>query len=153
MQGAHPTIHPLAPHHLPGFITAPGEADVLLNVMIVLLLGAVLMVGNLYLKLHSLPERMAHRTTQFQIVAVLGLLALFTHQHIFWIAALLLALVRVPDFSTPLNRIADSLEQQSGPGAPVPLAAISPGPPLPAARDAHESNERELQEPAAKEAG
>ena len=25
------TINPAAPHHLPGFITAPGESDVLLN--------------------------------------------------------------------------------------------------------------------------
>lgn len=121
MEGA---LHPLAPHHLPGFITAPGESDVLLNVMIVLLIGAVLVVGNLYLKLHSLPERMAHRTTQFQIVAVLGLLALFTHEHIFWIAALLLALVRLPDFTTPLNRIADSLEA----GSPPPVSPPSPPP-------------------------
>ena len=123
-------IHPLAPHHLPGFITAPGESDVLLNVMIVLLLGAVLMIGNLYLQLHSLPERMAHRTTQFQVVAVLGLLALFTHQHIFWIAALMLALVRLPDFTTPLNRIADSLEAERAGGSPVP-------PPPPPAADPH----------------
>jgi hypothetical protein len=131
-----PVIHPLAPHHLPGFITAPGETDVLLNAMIVLLLGAVLMIGNLYLQLHSLPERMAHRTTQFQVVAVLGLLALFTHQHIFWIAALMLALVRVPDFTTPLNRIADSLEAERG----VPPASSPPAPPaghLPAEPDPH----------------
>jgi hypothetical protein len=122
-------IHPLAPHHLPGFITAPGETDVLLNLMIVVLIGAVLGIGNLYLQLHSLPERMAHRTTQFQIVAVLGLLALFTHQHIFWIAGLMLALVRFPDFSTPLNRIADSLEAERGvvrPEAPPPGAASPP---------------------------
>jgi hypothetical protein len=113
------TLHPLAPHHLPAFVTAPGETDFLLNAMIVLVIGAVLMVGNLYLQLHSLPERMAHRTNvvQVEIVAVLGLLALFTHQHLFWIAALLLAMVRFPDFSTPLNRIADSLEGRVEDGA------------------------------------
>jgi hypothetical protein len=109
------TLHPLAPHHLPVFVTGPGESDVLLNAMIVLLIAAVLMVGNLYLKLHSLPERMAHRANrvQLEIVAVLCLLALFTHQHLFWIAALLLAMIQFPDFSTPLNRIADSLEGRS----------------------------------------
>ena len=86
-------LHPLAPHHLPGFITAPGETDVWMVVMGVFLIVAVLSVGNFYLQLHSLPERMAHKSQklQFEIVAVLGLLALFTHVHLFWIAALLLA--------------------------------------------------------------
>jgi hypothetical protein len=106
-------IHPLAPHHLPGFITAPGETDVWMVVMGVFLIVAVLSVGNLYLKLHSLPERMAHKSQklQFEIVAVLGLLALFTHVHLFWIAALLLAMIDLPDFSTPLHSIAGSVEK------------------------------------------
>ena len=95
---------PLAPHHLPGFITAPGETDVLMVVMGIFLIVAVLAVGNFYLHLHTLPERMAHKSQklQFEIVAVLGLLALFTHVHIFWIAGLLLALIDLPDFGTPL---------------------------------------------------
>jgi hypothetical protein len=106
-------IHPLAPHHLPGFITAPGETDVWMVVMGIFLIVAVLSVGNLYLKLHSLPERMAHKSQklQFEIVAVLGLLALFTHIHLFWIAALLLAMIDLPDFSTPLRSIAGSVEK------------------------------------------
>jgi hypothetical protein len=56
---------------------------------------------------------MAHKgqKLQFEIVAVLGLIALFTHVHIFWIAGLLLALVDLPDFSTPLTRIAGSVEK------------------------------------------
>ena len=109
-------LHPLAPHHLPGFITAPGETDVLMVVMGVFLIVAVLVVGNFYLHLHSLPERMAHKSQklQFEIVAVLGLLALFTHVHIFWIAALLLALIDLPDFSTPLSSIANSVEKIAG---------------------------------------
>src|SRR3954449_4234947 len=47
----------------------------------IVLIAAVLGVGNLYLHLHTLPERMAHKSQklQFEIVAVLGLLALFTH--------------------------------------------------------------------------
>lgn len=59
----------------------------------------MLAVGLLFLRLHTLPERMAHKSQklQFEIVAVLGLLALFTHQHIFWVAGLLLAVIDLPD--------------------------------------------------------
>lgn len=105
--------HPLAAHHLPLFITPPGETDVLMVVMIVFLIGIILVVGNLYLRLHSLPERMAHRAhkLQFEIVAVLALLALFTHNHLYWVAALLLALVRIPDFWTPLTTMAEAQEK------------------------------------------
>lgn len=105
--------HPAAPHHLPGFITAPGETDVLMVVMAVVLFAAVLAFGILFLRLHSLPERMAHRThkLQFEIVAVLCLLALFTHVHLFWVAALLLALIEFPDISGWLGRIAGSVEK------------------------------------------
>jgi hypothetical protein len=110
------SVHPAAPHHLPGFITAPGETDVLMVLMAVVMIAAVLAVGNLFLKLHTLPERMAHKSQklQFEIVAVLGLLALFTHQHAFWVAGLLLALVDLPDFGTPLRRIAGSVERMAG---------------------------------------
>jgi hypothetical protein len=103
----------MTPHHLPFYFAQPGETDWLMIVMGVFLIAAVLGVGNLYLHLHSLPERMAHKSQklQFEIVAVLGLIALFTHIHIFWIAALLLALVDLPDFSTPLTSIAGSVER------------------------------------------
>lgn len=106
-------LHPMTPHHLPFYIARPGETDVLMIVMGIFLILAVLGVGNIYLRLHSLPERMAHKSQklQFEIVAVLCLLALFTHIHIFWIAALLLALIDLPDFSTPLSRIAGSVEK------------------------------------------
>jgi NADH:ubiquinone oxidoreductase subunit 5 (subunit L)/multisubunit Na+/H+ antiporter MnhA subunit len=114
------TLHPAAPHHLPAFITAPGETDVLMVVMAVFLVIAVLAVGLLFLRLHTLPERMAHKShkLQFEIVAVLGLLALFTHMHIFSVAGLLLALIDIPDFGWPLRRIAGSLEK---------IAGIAPG--------------------------
>jgi hypothetical protein len=109
-------LHPAAPHHLPSFITAPGDTDVLMIVMGIFLIGAVVGVGNLYLHLHTLPERMAHRThkLQFEIVAVLGLLALFTHNHLFWVIGLFLAMVDLPDFITPLRRIAGSVEKLAG---------------------------------------
>jgi hypothetical protein len=106
-------LHPMTPHHLPFYITKPGETDVLMILMGVFLVLVVLGVGNIYLRLHSLPERMAHKSQklQFELVAVLGLISLFTHMHIFWIAGLLLALIDLPDFSTPLTRIAGSVEK------------------------------------------
>jgi len=103
----------MTPHHLPFYVVKPGETDVLMIVMGIFLVFAVLGVGVLYLRLHSLPEQMAHKSQklQFEVVAVLGLISLFTHQHIFWIAGMLLALVDLPDFSTPLTRIAGSVEK------------------------------------------
>ena len=114
-------LHPLTPHHLPFYVVKPGETDVLMIVTGIFLILALLGVGNIYLKLHSLPERMAHKSQklQFEIVAVLGLISLFTHMHIFWIAGLLLALIDLPDFSTPLTRIAGSVDKiaDAGDGA------------------------------------
>ena len=106
-------LHPMAPHHLP-FYLAPGSGtDVLMVVMGVFLVAALIWVGTLYLRLHSLPERMAHKSEklQFEIVAILGLLALFTHIHLFWVAGLLLAMIDIPDFGTPLRSIAGSVEK------------------------------------------
>jgi hypothetical protein len=110
------TTHPAAIEHLPIFITAPGQTDWLFNVMIVVILVMVLIVGNLYFQLHALPEHMAHRgkKVQMEIVAVLGLISLFTHNHLFWIAGLLLALIDLPDFGSPMSSIALSLEKLSG---------------------------------------
>jgi NADH:ubiquinone oxidoreductase subunit 5 (subunit L)/multisubunit Na+/H+ antiporter MnhA subunit len=112
----HAPLNPAAPHYLPSFITGPGQSDWLMTVMLVFLIVTVVSVGLIYLRLHALPEHMAHRTNkvQLQFVAVLALLALFTHNHVFWIAALLLALIELPDFSTPVNSIARSLERLSG---------------------------------------
>ena len=109
-------LHPVAPHHLPSFITAPGDTDVLTVVVGIVLIGAVLVVGNFYLHLHTMPERMAHKSQklQFEIVAVLGLLALFTHNHLFWVIGLFLAMIDLPDFSTPLHKIAGSVERMAG---------------------------------------
>ena len=107
-------LHPLAPHHLPFYLAPPaGETDVWMVAMGVFLVLVVLGVGNLYLRLHSLPERMAHKSEklQFEIVAILGLLALFTHIHLFWVVGLLLALIDIPDFGTPLRNIAGSVER------------------------------------------
>jgi hypothetical protein len=109
-------LHPAAAHDLPSFITPPGETDVLMVVMALILFGSVIAFGVVFFRLHTLPERIAHRghKLQFEIVAVLGLISLFTHMHIFWIIGLLLALIDLPDFGTPLNRIAGSAERMAG---------------------------------------
>ena len=109
-------LHPAAPHSFPFFVPGSEGSDVLLVTMGIFVLVAVLAVGLLFLRLHTLPERMAHKSQklQFEIVAVLGLIALFTHMHIFWIAGLLLALIDLPDFSSPLRRIAGSAEKVAG---------------------------------------
>ena len=126
-----------APAHLPFFITAPGQTDVLLVASVLILLVAVAGIGVLFLTLHSLPERMAHKSQklQFEVVAVLCLLALFTHIHLFWVAGLLLALIDLPDFATPLGRIAAAAERLAGlkpPPAPVEEAAAAPSEARPA---------------------
>ncbi|OAP40970.1 hypothetical protein AU381_03530 [Sinorhizobium glycinis] len=109
-------LHPAAVEHLPPFITAPGQTDVLFNVMTVFVLLMIFLVGILYLRLHALPEHMAHGASkvQLQIVGALGLIALFTHNHLFWIAALLLAMIEFPDFSSPVRSMARSLEMIAG---------------------------------------
>src|SRR5215510_13183814 len=110
------SAHPAATHHMPSFITAPGETDVLMVITAIFLLLAVLAFGLVFLRLHTMPERMAHKAhkIQFEIVAVLGLIALFTHMHIFWVAGLLLALIDFPDFGNSLSRIAGSAEKMAG---------------------------------------
>ena len=123
------SIHPLATHHLPMFITAPGETDVFLGVLAVILVGIVLGAGVLFFWLHSLPERMVHNKIQFDIVVVLALLSLFTHIHAFWVAALLIALIDFPtfSFSNSFSRMASALEKLAGIEAktaePAPLAS------------------------------
>lgn len=136
-------LHPSAPHHLPSFITAPGDTDVLMIVVGIILIAAVLGVGNLYLHLHTLPERMAHKSQklQFEIVAVLGLLALFTHNHLFWVIGLFLAMIDLPDFSTPLRRIAGSVDKLAG----VPPEPDTTEPPAEAAGHATGAAKSEAQ--------
>lgn len=147
-------LHPMAPHHLPSFISGPTEGDPLYVFVTVLVLAGIIGFGVLFFTLHSLPERMGHKKLQFEIVAVLGLLSLFTHIHAFWVAALLLAMVDLPDFLSPLKRMAAALEKQNGipsppedpPGdtddhhaAPPKADKPAPGPPAPLAPAAAQS--------------
>jgi hypothetical protein len=57
----------------------------------------------------SIPCRSEWRTNRRSC-----LLALFTHNHLFWVIALLLALVDLPGFSTPLRSIAGSVQKMAG---------------------------------------
>ena len=112
---------------MPSFITAPGETDVLMVVTAVILAVSIVMFGILFLRLHSLPEHMAHgsKKAQLEIVSVLCLIALLTHIHAFWIVALLLAMIDLPDFPGWLGRITGAVERIAGakPADAVPEAA------------------------------
>src|SRR5262245_10118848 len=116
------SLHEAASHHLPVFITAPGHTDWLFVVMAIVVTGSVLGIGVFFFWLHSLPERMVHNKVQFDPVAGLSLISLFTHIHAFWVAALIIALIEFPqfswpDFSSSMTRIAASLETMASSGA------------------------------------
>lgn len=120
-------INPLATHHLPPFIAGPGQSDTLLAGIGIFLLVLVFLIGIAFLWLHSLPERVAHKgqKLQFELVAVLCMLALFTHNNLLWGIALVLALIDLPDLTTPLRRMSEALERMSGLGRdPLPAAAV-----------------------------
>jgi hypothetical protein len=142
-------LHPAATHHLPMFITPPGETDVLMVVTALILGLSVFGFGILFLRLHTLPERVAHKAhkIQFEIVAILGLLALFTHMHIFWVAGLILAFIDIPDFGGFLGRIAGSVERMAGlkPGAGADglseASSATPSRTMEAVPDSHASGE------------
>ncbi|QYZ69857.1 hypothetical protein [Neotabrizicola shimadae] len=122
-------VHAAATDHLPFFLPGPDGSDGLMTFTIWFMVLAVFGVGILYLKLHALPEHMASSTKKLQmdIVAVLALLALFTHQNIFWVAALILAMIDFPDFGTPLKSMAGSLEKLAG-RLPEPAPPALPDP-------------------------
>ena len=109
-------INPAAPEHLPSYIVAADGSDFLFTVMTVFTVLLILGIGILYLTLHAMPEKLAHKSnhTQMQVVGILALLALFTHNNLFWVIALLVAAFRPPDFMTPLTSIADSLASMAG---------------------------------------
>ena len=48
---------------------------------------------------------------EYEVVAVLCLLAMFAPGNFFWIAALLVAMIDIPDFTPLLQRIAEVVER------------------------------------------
>jgi hypothetical protein len=123
--------NPIATTHTPFFITAPGTTDVLFNVTLVFLVACVILTGVIFLTIHSLPERMAHKSQKIllDLIALLCLLALLTHEHLFWFAAIVLAFIDIPDFLTPVNWIASSVATMAGQeagGTPADLPEAGP---------------------------
>ena len=105
-------VHPLKAAHVPSFITQPGQTDTLLVIVGIFLILLIIGAGIVYFRLHAIPEQLSHKDNnkaQFEIVAVLALLALFTHNNAFWVAALILAMIPLPDFMAPLNTMAVAL--------------------------------------------
>jgi hypothetical protein len=125
-----PNINRITIDHLPGFITAPGETDTLFNGVLIFFAISAIGLMLLYFRLHALPEHIAHRgqKIQYEIVAILALISLFTHNHLFWILGLLLAFISFPDFTTPLESMADSLAKMAGSKQPVTKIEPLPSP-------------------------
>ena len=60
------SLHPAASHHLPSFITAPGETDVLMVMMSIILVLGVMGFGSLFFRLHTIcPSAWRTRETNF----------------------------------------------------------------------------------------
>ena len=110
--------HPLAPHHIPFFLPKPDGSDPLFTAVVIILLLILLVAGTLYFKLHAIPEHLGekHNSTQLQLISILAVLALFTHNNAFWILALLIAALKIPDFLAPLQSIASSLVKLAADG-------------------------------------
>ncbi|WP_299895105.1 hypothetical protein [uncultured Ruegeria sp.] len=134
-------LHPMATGHIPGYVVAADGSDYLFSAMVVFFVVLVVLIGVGYLTLHSVPEKMAHENNhpQFQLVGILALLALFTHNGLFWVAAILVAGFQFPDFATPLRNIADAIRAlgQSPVPEPVPETTV-PASPDSEASDAQE---------------
>ena len=109
------TPHSLATEHVPMFVSGPGETDVFFIAVVVIAILVIMLVGVLYFTLHALPEKMAHKInhSQLLLIGVMSLVALFMHNNYFFIGALLLAAVRLPDWTTSFKSIAKSLEDQA----------------------------------------
>ena len=97
---------------LPFYITGPGETDILFIAVAVALVGIVVGFGALYFTIQAIPDRMVKGAgkAQMQVVGLLGLISLFTMNNLYWIAAILLAAIRIPDLLTPLTEIGQALK-------------------------------------------
>ena len=110
--------NPLAQGHVPGYLANADGSDPLFTAVAIFTIALIAGIGALYLTLHSLPERMAHsgNHTQFQLIGILAVLALFTHNNLFWVIAILIAAFKMPDFLSPLRSIARSLRAMAPEG-------------------------------------
>lgn len=106
-------MHPMAPAHLPSFAPGMDGSDGMLFNTAIFLIIAITGIGILIFMIHAIPEKVAHksRKAQMEIVSVLCLLSLLSHNHIFWVIGLFLAFVDFPKLGAPFNRIAVALER------------------------------------------
>src|SRR3984893_3409350 len=119
--------NPIATTHMPFFITAPGDTDILFNATLVIVVACIILTGVVFLTIHSLPERMAHKSKKIllDLIVLLCLLALLTHEHCFRFAAIVLCFIDIPDFLTPVNSIASSVAAMAGQEAGEKPADVS----------------------------
>ncbi len=106
---------------LPFYITGPGETDLLFGADAVTLVAILIGFGALYFTIQAIPDRMVEGAgkAQMQVVGLLGLISLFTMNNAYWIAAILLAAVRIPDIVTPLKQIALARTAAANPQIPA----------------------------------
>ncbi|NVO54302.1 hypothetical protein HW561_00675 [Rhodobacteraceae bacterium B1Z28] len=118
----------MATGHIPSYVTQADGSDYLFTFMVVFTVALIVLIGVAYFTLHSIPEKMAHETNhpQFQLVGILALLALFTHNGLFWVAAILVAGFQFPDFAAPLRAIADAIRSLAPQREPDPVVAEMP---------------------------
>ena len=105
------TRHAASPTHLPWFITEPGQSDTLMVVTGLFLLLFTVTRGVLMFRLLYLPVNMVPQVqkAKYEIVATLCLLNIFAPGYLPWITALRVAMIDIPDFTSPLQRIADAV--------------------------------------------
>ena len=101
--------------HLPFYITGPGESDILFTAVTITLILVLIGFGALYFTIQAIPDRLVEGTSkaQMQLVGILGLISLITMNNAYWIAAILLAAVRIPDIVSPLKEIARARTQRT----------------------------------------
>ncbi|WP_370645669.1 hypothetical protein [Ruegeria sp. Ofav3-42] len=118
-------LHPMATGHIPSYVTQADGSDFLLTFMFVFTVLVIVLIGVGYFTLHSIPEKIAHESNhpQFQLVGILALLALFTHNGLFWVAAILVAGFQFPDVAAPLRAIADAIRSLGNQRGDEPLPA------------------------------
>jgi hypothetical protein len=106
-----PELHPMATGHIPSYVVAADGSDFLFTFMVFFTVILVLLIGVAYFTLHAIPEKMAHSSNhpQFQLVGILALLALITHNGLFWVAAILVAGFQIPDFGVHLRAITEAI--------------------------------------------
>nr|WP_171210299.1 MULTISPECIES: hypothetical protein [unclassified Ruegeria] len=130
----------MATGHIPSYVTQADGSDFLFTFMLVFTVIVIVLIGVAYFTLHAIPEKLAHKSNhpQFQLVGILALLALFTHNGLFWVAAILVAGFQFPDFAAPLRGIADAIRSLGPQRKSDPVIEEPPVDPTPSAAAAQE---------------